>query len=154
MLFQVEALLQSLKEAGTAVDLATQAAFENLRTRTLKQQQEAFAAQAGKGSAQKKIAWQDVSTCPVLPLHCLSLSLSCHFATALVCLPARRVYATLYADATTTIDYDMIWSVAKPPCHAVDLHRLTQQAAVLVLPPSHWLRSPAAAPTIYSQRPH
>lgn len=60
MLFQVEALLESLSEAGTAVDLATQAAFKDLRTRTLQQQREAFATQAGKGSAQKKIAWQDV----------------------------------------------------------------------------------------------
>lgn len=60
MLFQVEALLESLSEAGTAVDLATQAAFKDLRTRTLKQQREAFATQAGTGSAQKKIAWEDV----------------------------------------------------------------------------------------------
>jgi|EP01043_Picozoa_sp_COSAG02_P046947 hypothetical protein len=60
MLFQIEALLDSLSEAGTAVDLATQAAFKDLRTRTLKQQREAFATQAGKGSAQKKIAWEDV----------------------------------------------------------------------------------------------
>ena len=62
MLFQVEALLESLSEAGTAVDLATQAAFKNLRTTTLKKQQEAFATQAGKGRpAQPKIAWSDVS---------------------------------------------------------------------------------------------
>jgi hypothetical protein len=60
MLFQVEALLESLSEAGTAVDLATQAAFKDLRTRTLKQQREAFATQAGTVSAQKKIAWEDV----------------------------------------------------------------------------------------------
>ena len=59
MLFRVEALLESLSEAGTAVDLATQAAFKDLRTRTLKQQQEAFAAKAGKPT--KKIEWGDVS---------------------------------------------------------------------------------------------
>lgn len=69
MLFQVEALLESLSDAGTAVDLATQSAFKELRTRTLKQQREAFATQAGKGSAQKKIAWEDVSrrSCSVPP---------------------------------------------------------------------------------------
>ena len=55
MLFQVEALLESLSDAGTAVDLATQSAFKELRTRTLKQQREAFATQAGKGSAQKRL---------------------------------------------------------------------------------------------------
>ena len=59
MLFRVEALLESLSEAGTAVDLATQAAFKDLRTRTLKQQQEAFAAKAGKPT--KKIEWGAVS---------------------------------------------------------------------------------------------
>lgn len=62
MLFQVEALLENLSDAGTAVDLATQAAFKDLRSRTLKQKREAFATQAGKGNAQKKIAWQDVRT--------------------------------------------------------------------------------------------
>ena len=69
MLFQVEALLESLSEAGTAVDLATQAAFKDLRTRTLKQQREAFSTQAGKGSGQKKIAWDDVRARIVVDSH-------------------------------------------------------------------------------------
>jgi hypothetical protein len=42
MLIRVEALLESLAQAGSSVDLATQQAFAQLRSRTLKQEQVAF----------------------------------------------------------------------------------------------------------------
>ena len=47
MLIRVEALLESLAEAGSSVDIATKQAFKDLRNKTLKQQQQAFVAKQG-----------------------------------------------------------------------------------------------------------
>jgi hypothetical protein len=50
MLLRVEALLDSLADAGSSVNLATQQAFKDLRSKTLRHEREAFVAKATGGA--------------------------------------------------------------------------------------------------------
>ena len=52
MLIRVEALLESLTEAGSSVDLPTKQAFKDLRNKTLKQEQQVFVTKKGGESSQ------------------------------------------------------------------------------------------------------